>query len=538
MPKKNKFILINCFNPKIKFLGISFLIFLFSAGMGFAGFSSIQANTPHEGHHATEGNQHNFPPALDSYHDEHIESIGAKLSERIHSFPLNLVVSVIFLLAIIHTFLASKFRTIAHNLEHKHEEKIKQKQRLKEKFADDREAEDEVSFWSEIFHFLGEVEVVFGIWTVVLFIAVSILADYHTILNYVSHDVNFTEPMFVVVIMTLASSRPILLLAEKSLRFFARLGGGSPAAWWFSILLIAPLLGSFITEPAAMTIAALLLSKQFYSKKVRSKLAYATIGLLFVNISVGGTLTNFAAPPVLMVAGKWGWSTSFMLTHFGWKAAIGILISTLLYLVAFRKDFVRMNSQEVQDDSGDQVTWRDRKDPVPPWITLVHIFFLGWTVLNAHYPPMFIGGFLFFLGFAQATKHHQNPINLKPSLLVGFFLAGLVIHGGLQAWWIQPVLASLGKIPLMLGATILTAFNDNAAITYLSSLVPGFSPMLKYAVVAGAVTGGGLTVIANAPNPAGQSILNKYFENGVSPLNLALAAIVPTIIMGLCFMLF
>jgi hypothetical protein len=55
-------------------------------------------------------------------------------------------------------------------------------------------------------------------------------------------------------------------------------------------------------------------------------------------------------------------------------------------------------------------------------------------------------------------------------------------------------------------------------------------------VVAGAVTGGGLTVIANAPNPAGQSILSSYFQDGVAPLRLFLAALIPTVIMALCFL--
>jgi Na+/H+ antiporter NhaD/arsenite permease-like protein len=66
--------------------------------------------------------------------------------------------------------------------------------------------------------------------------------------------------------------------------------------------------------------------------------------------------------------------------------------------------------------------------------------------------------------------------------------------------------------------------------------VPNFTDGLKYAVVAGAVTGGGLTVIANAPNPAGQSILKRHFGNAVSPLGLFLAALLPTIIMLLCFL--
>jgi hypothetical protein len=170
------------------------------------------------------------------------------------------------------------------------------------------------------------------------------------------------------------------------------------------------------------------------------------------------------------------------------------------------------------------------------WITLVHLLFMAWTVLNAHEPPLFIGGFLMFLGFAVITQRHQGESSLKAAVLVGFFLAGLVTHGGVQAWWIAPVLGSLPDLLLMIGATILTAFNDNAAVTFLSTLVPGFTITAKYAVVAGAVTGGGLTVIANAPNPAGQSILQKYFPGGVNPGKLALSALIPTIIMGLCFM--
>ena len=142
---------------------------------------------------------------------------------------------------------------------------------------------------------------------------------------------------------------------------------------------------------------------------------------------------------------------------------------------------------------------------------------------------------LIFLGFAKATSMYQSAIALKSPLLVGFFLAGLVIHGGLQGWWIAPVLASLSEDPLFLVATILTAFNDNALITYLATLVPNLSESLKVAVVEGAVTGGGLTVIANAPNPAGQSILSRFFEGGVSPLWLAISALMPTLIAIVAF---
>ena len=137
---------------------------------------------------------------------------------------------------------------------------------------------------------------------------------------------------------------------------------------------------------------------------------------------------------------------------------------------------------------------------------------------------------------AQVTSPYQNKLNLKPALLVGFFLGGLVIHGGLQGWWIEPVLGNLTEVPLMLGDTILTAFNDNAAITFLSTLVPNFSDGMKYSVVAGAVAGGGLTIIANAPNPAGLSILKSFFDEEVSPMNILLAAALPTAILWLAFL--
>ncbi len=339
-----------------------------------------------------------------------------------------------------------------------------------------------------------------------------------------------------VVIMAMAASRPILRLAEALLASVARLGRGSSAAWWISILTLGPLLGSFITEPAAMTIAALLLARKFYRRAPARKFAYATLGLLFVNVSVGGTLTHFAAPPVLMVSAKWGWDTPFMFANFGWKAIVGILAANAACFFWFRKGFAQLSPEPAARANG-AVAWEDREDPVPVWVTLTHVGFLVWTVVNSHYPALFIGGFLFYLAFAQATEHHQNDVRLRSPLLVGFFLTGLVIHGGLQGWWLQPVLGSLSRLPLFLGATTLTAFNDNAAITYLATLVPNFSAALKYAVVAGAVTGGGLTVIANAPNPAGQSILSQYFPDGISPLYLMLGALLPTAIMALCFLL-
>jgi hypothetical protein len=488
-----------------------------------------------------------------------------------------------------------------------------------------------------LFHFLGEVEAVFGIWAIALCMAIIGFYDWKTMVNYISYKVNYTEPLFVVVVMTLAATRPILRLTETIIRKIANLLGGTLTAQWLTTLTIGPILGSFITEPAAMTISALVLARILYELEPSQGFKYATLGLLFVNISVGGTLTHFAAPPVLMVASPWDWTTLHMLTNFGWKAILGILISNGLYFLVFRREMARLEEKsmlvrlkdeiqqkylkrmdmdarfqefvtavdteqgtliavdkqiqkvadevrkrlekryipELLDKGIDQdlvrqafrqrfeeiklramrrglpallapeqrgtfmdPDWDERDDPVPVWMTIVHVFFMAWTILNAHHPELFIPGMLFFLGFAQVTKPFQNRVDLKPALLVGFFLGGLVIHGGVQGWWIAPILGHLAEIPLMLGATILTAFNDNAAVTFLSTLVPDFSDSLKYAVVAGAVAGGGLTIIANAPNPAGVSILKKYFNNEVSPGGILAGAVAPTAIVWLIFLVF
>ncbi len=463
-------------------------------------------------------------PALESYQDGHMTDLMEILAHRIHQNPFNLIASLIFVCAIFHTFLANQFVRLAHKWNRAHKERVK----------DNEDIWHDTHFGAEIMHFLGEVEVIFGLWVLPLMLAGIYYFDWNGVVHYLSGTVNYTEPMLLVVIMALASSRPVVKLAEQCLSIFASLGKNSPAAWWLSILTVAPLLGSFITEPAAMTIAALMLANQFYALKPTPKFAYATLGLLFVNISVGGTLTEFAAPPVLMVATPWNWDLVFMFTNFGWKAALGIVIANSLYFLVFRGEFAKLKDPKISEAVNKK---NQENHPIPVWITGIHLLFIAWTVINKHYPELFIGGFLFFIGFIQATRIHQGKMELKSPMLVGFFLAGLVTHGGLQGWWIAPILGSMDEIPLMLGATFLTAFNDNAAITYLSTLVPTFTDELKYAVVAGAVTGGGLTVIANAPNPAGQSILSKFFSGGVSPLNLALGGIIPTIIMGLCFML-
>ena len=458
----------------------------------------------------------------------------ATLRARVQRDPFNLVASVIFVCAILHTFAAGFFNKWAHEAEESHRAKLIL---MGKGDPEHPEAMREVSFRSTMLHFLGEVEAVFGIWSLLLAGAAVYYYSWNDFTAYLHFDRHFGEPMFVVVIMAMASSRPVLRFAEQIVSIAAKFGKFSPAAWWLSILTIAPVLGSFITEPAAITIGALLLAKKFYCHKPSPAFAYGTIGLLFVNISVGGVLTHFAAPPVLMVAGKWGWDTPFMVMNFGYKAVLAIFLSNVAYFLAFRAELGRMALAAGQTAEGynEPESWADREHAVPPWVTACHVVFLAWTVINVHHPVLFFGGFLFFMAFVLATEHHQNAIRLRGPIMVGFFLAGLIIHGGCQGWWIEPIIKTLSANGLMLGATILTAFNDNAAITYLAAQVDGISEASKLAVVAGAVTGGGLTVIANAPNPAGQSILARFFPGGVSPLRLFLGALLPTVV---CYMAF
>lgn len=477
-----------------------------------------------------------FPMPLEAYTAaEQGLGLWEVLKHRVGVQPFNLVASGIFLLAILHTFCSPKILQWAHHAREEHEATLRA---LEASGGLRPGSPPPVSFKAELLHFLGEIEAVFGLWVIPLLAAITAVKGWDAAQNYITYGVKYTEPLFVVVIMAIAATRPILRLSESVLGRVAALGGGTPLAWWLSILTLAPLLGSFITEPAAMTIAALLLLQNFYRFNPSMRLRYATLGLLFVNISVGGTLTHFAAPPVLMVAAKWGWDTPFMLQHFGWKAAIGIVLSNAIYYAVFRREFKALatGSNPPSEAGADEPHATQRRAGVPVWVTAVHVGALAWTVLTAHYVPLFLGGLLVFLAFTQATAHHQDPIGLRSPVLVGFFLAGLVVHGSLQQWWIAPVLGSLSEMPLKFGAIFLTAFNDNAAITYLASLVPGLTPELKYAVVSGAVIGGGLTVIANAPNPAGQSILSRCFPGGVSPLNLFLGALAPTAVMTVVFL--
>lgn len=417
---------------------------------------------------------------------------------------MELLATTLFAIAVIHTFSVKTFARLAHRY-------------------------PKGSIPENMFHFLAETEVVFGLWAAVLFVGIAALEGSVAAAVHYIEQLNFTEPKFVLVVMVVAATRPVVSLAERFLNALAGLLPiGKSISFYLVALSVGPLLGSLITEPAAMTLLAIVLKRRYFDQGLGARCAYATLGLLFVNVSIGGTLTHFAAPPVLMVAQTWQWDTPHMLEHFGWRAALSAVTSTLAVALVFRRELAALPVVE------------SRAGRAPAWLTLLHLGFLAAVVAFAHHPDVFFGVFMLFLGLTTATREYQDNLKLREGLLVGFFLAGLVTLGSLQAYWLKPLLARLDGSTLFFGAAALTALTDNAALTYLGSLVEGLGPDLKYALVAGAVTGGGLTVIANAPNPAGVGILQtaKVFAGqGISPLGLLLGALPPTAFAVVCFWL-
>lgn len=411
---------------------------------------------------------------------------------------INTIAAVLFAIALIHTFATKSFERLA----------------------------DRHPSHAGLFHLLGEIEVVFGFWAFVLIAVMALVSGGKQALEYVESR-QYTEPLFVFVIMVVAASRPVLEAVKGIINALAALAPvKTPVARVWLCFAVVPMIGSLITEPAAMTLAALMLAPLVFRHGIPEWLKYGALGVLFVNVSIGGTLTSFAAPPVLMVASTWQWDSAFMAANFGWKACIAVLINATAITYLLRA--------HVADDVRDPLAGHDKK--VPVLVSAIHLLFLAGVVLFAHHPVVFMGIFLFFLGFTQAYSAYQNPLILKEGLLVGFFLAGLVVLGGMQQWWLQPIVSSLEPTALFFGALGLTAITDNAALTYLGSLIEGISDQSKYMLVAGAVAGGGLTVIANAPNPAGVALLRNGFQDeSISIAGLLLGAILPTIVAAAFF---
>ncbi len=416
---------------------------------------------------------------------------------------LQWVGAIFFALAVLHTlFLVSVF------------------QRLAKKYP-------EGSVGENLFHLLGEAEAVFGLWATAFAVMIIGVLGVDSMKDYINTR-NYTEPLFVFAIMCMAATRPVIELTGKAIEGVANiLPMPKKMAFYATALIVGPLLGSFITEPAAMTVTAMVLLDRYFARNVSMKFRYVTIALLFLNISVGGTLTNFAAPAVLMVAAPWGWTTGTMAGIFGYKSAIAIVVCTIAATAYLSKEFATL--EDPPETGGNTMS-------IPFGVTLLQILLIGGVVFFAHDVSVFMGIFLIFLAIYKVTREYHDDLKLVESLLVAAFLGGLVTLGGMQEWWLTPVLTKLGEIPMFFGAFGLTMVTDNAALTYLATLVDGLGDPVKVALMTGAVAGGGMTIIANAPNPAGYSILKNTFDpkEGLNPVKLILASLPFTIFTVLC----
>jgi hypothetical protein len=422
---------------------------------------------------------------------------------------LELLGTLFFALAVIHTFMVGKILQWSHH------------------YPKD-------SMKSGILHLLGEIEVVFALWASLFMVCYIAMEGWTPAITY-QNSLDFTEPFFIFAIMVVCSTRPVLTVARQAIlaistgiqKVFKTPAVTTDLA---IVLILGPLAGSFITEPAAMTVTAFMLNAML--QKETNKLIYALIAVLFVNVSIGGALTPFAAPPILMVASKWGWDFAFVASHLGWKAAIAVVINAIGLILIFRKDLQKncITLQEVE-------TRMSGGHAAIPWqVILIHLLFLAGIVITGHHRNAFLGIFLLFLGVASVTIRYQDSLRLKESLLVSLFLGGIIQFGAFQKWWLAPLLSKMNDAVLFKGAALLTAITDNAALTYLGSQVD-LSDSSKYALVAGALAGGGLTIIANAPNAAGYSVLSHKFPGGIKPLSLLIAALAPTTVAIICLWL-
>lgn len=415
------------------------------------------------------------------------------------------IATFLFFIALIHCFTVTVFAKLAHRFE-------------------------KGSAGEAFFHLLSEVEIVFGFWAFIFLVFWFLIDGSEAVIKH-QESLNMTEPLFIFCIMILASTRPIVTLARGAILsltgFIGRLVSVNPRLiQFYCLMLFGPLLGSLITEPAAITLVALLLYRMI-DPKISEKFLYGILALLFVNISVGGGLTHFAAPPILIVAGTWGWGLKDVFINLGEPVLLAVTVNTTLFTYFFKKRIV----SELNLIEADQY-------PMPVWVTLSHVLFLVLLVMTAHHPQVFMGLFLIFIGLTTVTKNYQDGLKFKEGLLVAFFLAGLIVFGPFQRWWLEPIITAMSEKALYFAATALTGITDNAALTYLGSQVPTLTEASKWALVSGAISGGGLSILANAPNPAGFSILSTRFPNGaLNALKLFLAALPLTIVVVVSFLL-
>lgn len=414
----------------------------------------------------------------------------------------------IFLLAIIHTFLTPKLFFLSERFRHKQ--------------LIFTESSKKYYMLSELIGILSKVEIVFFVWAIPLFFLFWISEGFKLTITYFDTR-NYSFPIYIMTIVVLTTSKPIIDFADRILTFLAKLGPNTPKMWWWALLLGSPLIACLVKEPGAMIIGSTLLLRKFYYLTPSRSFRYATMGLLFSNISMGGLLTPVSSRAFMLVQSSLNWKPGFLLAQFSWKAFIAIILSTTIYYVIFRKEFDKLPS-----------TVRDRinfKYAIPWWISATHILFLAAILWIKPASVILAAFFVLFLLFHKMTVFYQNPLHLDKMALLGLFYTGVLIHGDLQGKWISLIMEKLPGLGVLIVSFILSACMDNSIAHYLAMNVTSSSDCYRYLVVAGVTAAGGLTLLANSANLLGYTVLKtsflsisfvKLFYYGLTPSLVAL----------------
>lgn len=454
-----------------------------------------------------------FPLPQDAY--PKCDGLWRTLVSRVKMSHMNLYATIIFACAVVHTFSYQMFLKFADTVK-------KQQKRFKLR-------DSSVDIAKRILSLLGEVEIVFALWLVPLFAIFYYECGWHSLTDYLNNlayaQDKYSEPVFVMVVMCMAATRPVIYVAAKFVSLFAALGGKTVRAWWISIMCVGPILGSFITEPAAITICAILLFAPLFRLHAVDQIQVRDYRAAFrFGVARRRVDAFFRAPDYH--------GRAFVgLGYAVHDCALRVEVCACDFCVhvrlrvPFQARVVSLENNRIMRGAESSI-----EKPPPNWIIGMHLLFLIAAVAVMHYLVLEMFLLLAFIAFVDITQRFQWEMKFRSPMLVAIFLGALVTHGSLQTWWLEPILERLDSGALFAGSVLLTSFNDNAAITYLASLVPSFVDETKYLIVAAAISGGGLTVIANAPNLVGLSVLKEEFRNGVSPKLLLEWSIVPTLL--------
>lgn len=420
-------------------------------------------------------------------------SITSELLLDVSTTPFDLFSALFFFLAIVHALSTRYLAELADKLERKKSTKI-------DLGVFPR------SFRIELVRFLSETEVVFGLWVIPQLIAMTYFYNWNHVLEFLD-GLHFVEPLYVATVLIVILSRPIEEIIEQTFGALSRIDKGSCRIWWWLALTLGPLLGSVLKETSAMLISCAILADRFFTAKPSTRFKYVTFALLLVNVSLGGALTNFGSSSILMVRDTWGWTSSFVFNSFGIPVLLSIFTLNFIVYLFFRKELQKLELPISEYESG---------TPCQLWVKLAYVAILAWIIFHGNYPVVFIGTLVLFVGLHQAIFGKKEELKLRPGIMIGFFLAGLIIHGTLQEWWVSPLFRHCSEQGLFPLSVVLSAFNQNALVTYMALHVQAFNDLDKYYIVAGSLLGGGLTLFGNSPNFAAFSILRPFFPRGIS----------------------